>query len=211
MYKCFFKRFFDIVISFFGVLAFLLVFIIVAPIIHFTDGGPVFYNAQRRGRNGEVFKMYKFRSMKVNSPDLRNADGSTYNGDNDPRVTKIGRILRKTSLDEIPQVLNIFLGDMSIVGPRPVLPTKPVDRTDEMRMKRFSVRPGLTGYNQAYFRNSVDQETKLKNDCYYVDHLTFMMDVKVIFVTALNVLRRKNVYVEQGETHIAPEKEEVNK
>ena len=211
MYKCFFKRFLDIVISFFGVLGFLVVFIFVAPIIHFTDGGPVFYNAERRGKDGKVFKMYKFRSMKVNSPDLRNADGSTYNGANDPRVTKIGKILRKTSLDEVPQVLNIFLGDMSIVGPRPVLPTKPLDPSDADRMKRFSVRPGLTGYSQAYFRNSIDQDEKLKNDCYYVDHLTFMMDVKVIFVTAMSVLKRKNIYVEQGETHLAEKKEEVNK
>ena len=117
----------------------------IAPIIYFTDKGPVFYNAKRAGKRAKPFKMFKFRSMYVNSPDLRNADGSTYNGEDDPRVTRIGKILRKTSLDELPQLLNVLLGDMSFVGPRPTLATKTWDELDDVRKKRASIRPGITG------------------------------------------------------------------
>lgn len=115
MYKCFFKRFFDIIIALLFLPFILFVFVVIAPIIYFTDKGPVFYNAKRAGKRAKPFKMFKFRSMYVNSPDLRNADGSTYNGEDDPRVTRIGKILRKTSLDELPQLLNVLLGDMSFV------------------------------------------------------------------------------------------------
>ena len=122
MYKHFFKRFLDILISLLVLPFFVLIFIIVAPLIFFTDKGPIFYCGKRIGRNGKIFKMFKFRSMIVNAPDIRTATGSTYNGDDDPRVTKIGRFLRKTSIDEIPQILNVLKGDMSIIGPRPDTP-----------------------------------------------------------------------------------------
>ena len=201
MYKNFFKRFFDIVICLIGLPFFALIFIFVAPIIKLSDGGPVFYNAPRLGKNGKIFTMYKFRSMKVNSPNIKNADGSTYNGDDDPRVTKVGRFLRKTSLDETPQILNVLLGHMSIIGPRAHLTTsyKGFENLDENRQRRLSVRPGITGYNQAYFRNSVTAEEKIKNDVYYVDNLTFAMDVKVFFKTIASVLKRENVYVKKDE------------
>ena len=197
MYKHFFKRLFDIVVSLIALPFFLLIFIILAPIIWLTDRGPVFYIAPRLGRKGKVFNMYKFRSMKVNSPNLLNADGSTYNGKNDPRVTKIGRFMRKTSLDETPQILNILFGHMSLIGPRAHLTTnyKGYDALDDARKRRIDVRPGITGYNQAYFRNSVSSEEKLKNDVYYVDNLTFWMDVKVFFKTIMTVLKSDNVYV----------------
>ena len=96
--------------------------VIVAPIIYFSDKGPVFYNSNRLGKDGKIFKMYKFRTMKNNSPEIRNEDGSTFNSEDDPRLTKFGRLLRKTSLDETPQLINIIKGDMSIIGPRPDLP-----------------------------------------------------------------------------------------
>ncbi len=197
MYKHFFKRLFDIIVSLIALPFVFLAFLVVAPIIWLTDRGPVFYNAERLGKKGKVFKMYKFRSMKVNSPNLRNADGSTYNGDDDPRVTKIGRIMRKTSIDELPQFLNVLLGHMSLIGPRAHLITsyKGYDLLDEQRKRRLDVRPGITGYNQAYFRNSVTSEEKLKNDVYYVDNLSFALDVKVFFVTIFSVLKRKNIYV----------------
>jgi lipopolysaccharide/colanic/teichoic acid biosynthesis glycosyltransferase len=106
--------------------------------------------------------MYKFRSMKVNSPDLRNEDGSTYNSKKDPRATRMGRILRKTSLDELPQLLNVLKGDMSFVGPRPTLPGKKSFRDyDEKRRKRLEVRPGITGYSQAYFATPSDRKKSL--------------------------------------------------
>lgn len=197
MYKHFFKRLSDIVICLIALPFFILIFLILAPIIKISDGGPIFYNAPRLGKKGKIFKMYKFRSMKVNSPNLLNADGSTYNGNNDPRVTKIGRFMRKTSLDEVPQILNVLFGHMSIIGPRAHLTTsyKGYEQLDEMRRRRLDVRPGITGYNQAYFRNSVTSDEKLKNDVYYVDHLTLWMDIKVFFKTIATVLKRDNVYV----------------
>lgn len=138
--------------------------------------------------------MLKFRSMKVNAPDIRLADGSTYNGDDDPRVTKVGKFMRNTSIDEIPQFLNILVGDMSLIGPRP----DPLDWLDIYKghdKAILTVKPGITGYNQAYFRNSVDGMEKLKNDVYYADHISFMLDVKIVFKTVKTVFFRENVNV----------------
>src|SRR5699024_5242769 len=100
----------------------LIIIVMVGTVIYIEDRGPIFYNSSRLGKDGQVFKMYKFRSMKNNSPDLRNTDGSTFNSEKDPRITSIGKILRKTSTDELPQFINVFKGDMSIIGPRPDLP-----------------------------------------------------------------------------------------
>ena len=119
MYSRGIKRVFDFIIGLIALPFVLVITIIIAPIIYLNDKGPIFYNASRLGKNGKPFKMYKFRSMMVNAPDIRNEDGSTYNGDDDPRVTKVGRFMRKTSIDELPQFLNVFLGDMSLIGPRP--------------------------------------------------------------------------------------------
>lgn len=211
MYKHFFKRLIDIIVGVLALPFVFLVFIIFAPIIYFTDKGPVFYNAPRLGKNGKVFKMYKFRSMKVNAPNIRNADGSTYNAADDPRVTRVGRFMRKTSLDEFPQFLNILKGDMSLIGPRAHLVTNyhGYDTLDEIHKRRIDVRPGITGYNQAYFRNSVSSEEKLKNDVYYVDHLSFAMDVKVFFKTVVTVLKRENVYVAPDAKTAEQAKQEV--
>jgi lipopolysaccharide/colanic/teichoic acid biosynthesis glycosyltransferase len=199
MYKYFLKRLFDIIVSLIALPFFILIFIVVAPIIKLSDGGPVFYNAPRLGKNGKIFKMYKFRSMRVNSPNLLNADGSTYNGNDDPRVTKFGKFLRKTSLDEVPQVLNVLFGHMSVIGPRAHLITnyKGYDTLDDVHKRRIDVRPGITGYNQAYFRNSATADEKLLHDVYYVDHLSFWMDVKVFFKTIVTVLKSENVYVSE--------------
>ena len=196
----FFKRFFDIVLSLIAIPFVLLVILVVGPIIFFTDRGPIFYNAPRLGRNGNVFKMYKLRSMKVNAPNILNADGSTYNGVDDPRVTKIGRFIRKTSIDELPQFFNVLKGDMSFIGPRAHLTTnyKGYEQLDEVRKKRLAVRPGITGYNQAYFRNSVSSEEKLKNDVYYVDNISLWLDIKIVFKTVATVLRHKNIYVTEA-------------
>ena len=193
MYKLFFKRFIDIVCGLLGCILFAVAFVFVAPIIHFTDKGPVFYNEERRGKNGKTFKMYKFRSMYVNSPNLKNPDGSTYNSDDDPRVTKIGKIMRKTSVDELPQFINVLKGDMSMIGPRPTLATRPFSECDPETIKRYDVRPGITGYSQAYFRNSITQQEKFKYDCYYADNVSLVMDIKILFKTAMSVLKRENI------------------
>ena len=193
MYKKFVKRLIDIVVSIIGMPFFAIIFIIIAPIIYFSDKGSVFYNADRLGYKGKNYKMYKFRSMKMNAPDIRNADGSTFNSEYDPRVTKIGKVLRKTSLDETPQILNVLKGDMSIIGPRPNLPSVPYDQLPEIERKRLGVRPGITGYNQAYFRNSVSSEEKFKNDVKYVESMSFAFDVKILFQTIKSVLKRENI------------------
>lgn len=198
MYRHFFKRLIDIVSALILLPLVLLVIFIMTFIIRIDDNGPVFYNAKRMGRNGKPFKMFKLRSMKVNAPDLRNADGSTFNSDHDPRVTRTGRFMRKTSIDEIPQILNVLKGDMSFIGPRPVLANNPYTEYDEIRRKRLTVRPGITGYSQAFFRNSITQDEKFQYDCYYVDHLTFRLDVKILFVTVYSVLRRKNINTEHS-------------
>ena len=130
----------------------ILFIIVIGPIIWFEDKGPIFYKAKRIAKGGGMFKMYKFRSMKVNAPDIRMENGDTYNGDDDPRVTRVGRFIRKTSIYEIPQFLNELLGNMSIDG-----------------------------------------KEKMKNDDYYAKHLTFVMDVKIVFKTIKTVLFRENI------------------
>ena len=201
----FFKRFFDIVLSLIALPFVLLTIVIFAPFIYFTDRGPVFYNAERLGRKGKTFKMFKLRSMKVNSPNLKAADGSTYNGENDPRVTKIGKFMRKTSVDEIPQFLNVLIGDMSFIGPRAHITTnyKGYDLLDEKRKKRLEVRPGITGYSQAYYRNSATSEQKLENDVYYAENISFWLDIKILFKTVFSVLKRENIYVDSQPAPVA--------
>lgn len=193
MYPKFFKRIFDFVFALIISPFFLLLLIGVSPFIYFEDRGPVFYRQKRRGLNGSIFKMFKFRTMTVNAPDLRISDGSTWNAENDPRVTRIGGILRQTSLDEVPQIINILLGDMSFIGPRPTLATEDYNLYSEIKKKRLQVKPGLTGYSQAYFRNSITAKKKFEKDCYYVDHLSFFMDLKIIFRTIYTVVKRKDI------------------
>lgn len=190
------KRVIDFVLSLVFVPIVLLLIVIVGIAIKLEDRGPVFYMGERIGYQGKIFKMFKFRSMKVNAPDLRYSDGSTYNSDNDPRVTKIGRFLRKTSIDEVPQILNVFLGDMAFIGPRPDSAFYLSEYTPEERVI-LSVRPGITGYNQAINRNAVGTKEKLQNDIYYVKHMSFLFDIKIIFMTIKSVLTSKNVYRDQ--------------
>ncbi len=171
----------------------MLVLIPSAICIKLEDGGPVFYMGERLGRRGKVFKMYKLRTMKVNAPDIRLEDGSTYNAEDDPRVTRFGRFARKTSIDELPQILNILKGEMAFVGPRPDLPDD-IKTYSKKERKILLVRPGITGYNQAVNRNSVTAHEKLKNDVYYVEHMSFAFDIKIILMTIKTVVSHKNVY-----------------
>lgn len=200
MYNSFFKRIIDILGALILLPFVMLEIIILAPFIWLTDKGPVFYNANRAGKDYKPFKMFKLRSMYVNSPDLKNPDGSTYNSDNDPRVTPIGRFMRKTSLDEVPQFLNILLGDMSFIGPRPKLyqGKEVYDSFSEEYKKSFEVKPGVTGYAQAYYRNSITQDEKFHWDAYYADHISLGMDIKIIWQTIISVLGRKNINTEQS-------------
>lgn len=194
MYKHFFKRFFDLLFALILLPIVLLTVVFTAPFIFLYDKGSIFYRAKRRGRNGTVFYMLKLRSMRVNAEEIRNSDGSVYTGRNDPRITPVGRILRRLSIDELPQILNVLKGDMSFIGPRPHLATTDYESLDERRKKRLTVRPGITGYSQSYYRNSADMDTKIDGDCYYAENLSLLLDIKIIFKTVQTVLTGKGVY-----------------
>lgn len=197
MYVHFFKRIIDLIIALISLPFVLVLVVIIGPIIWFDDRGPIFYAGKRIGKGGRPFGMIKFRSMKVNAPDIRLEDGSTYNGEDDPRVTRVGRFLRKTTLDEIPQCFNVLAGQMSVVGIRPD-PLDWLDKYNEHERVILTVKPGVTGYNQAYFRNSVDGMVKLKNDVYYAEHISFWLDVKILFKTFTTILLRENVNIDES-------------
>lgn len=207
MYSKGIKRILDFIIGLIALPFIIVITLIMAPIIYFNDKGPIFYNASRLGKNGKPFKMYKYRSMMVNAPDIRNEDGSTYNGDDDPRVTKVGRFMRKTSIDELPQFLNVLLGDMSLIGPRPD-PLDDMEIYTEHQKKKLNVRPGITGYNQAYYRNSVEQNEKFEHDVYYAENISFFLDIKIFFKTIATILTRDNVYNDASSLNVA-EKQRV--
>lgn len=198
------KRTFDILLSLILMIPVILIVIISYIFIKIEDGGPLFYKAERTGLFGIPFKMYKLRSMKENAPDIRLEDGSTFNGDDDPRVTKFGKFARKTSIDELPQIINVLKGDMSFIGPRPDTPMYLDKYTDEEKII-LTVRPGITGYNQAINRNSVLTKEKLENDVYYVKHLSLLFDLKIIFMTINTIIMRKNInrnYEESKDTFV---------
>lgn len=164
----------------------------ISAAIYVEDRGPVIYCSERLGREMRPFRMLKFRSMSVGSPDLRNPDGSSYNSSCDARVTRVGKFLRRTSMDEIPQIWNVLRGEMSFVGPRPS-PLGNELRYDTITRARFSVRPGVTGYSQAAGRNSLALEDRSALDAYYVDNMSFTLDVRVVLMTLPTVLRARGI------------------
>ena len=186
------KRAGDFLLAIFGLIVFSPLFVVCYFLVKREDNGPAIFKQERIGRFGKPFYLYKFRSMKVNAPDIRMENGDTYNGNDDPRVTKIGRFMRKTSIDEIPQFLNVLNGTMSFIGPRPDTPDF-LHVYEEEYPTILKIKPGLTGYNQACFRNSIDGAEKMKNDNYYAEHLTFALDVKIVFKTIKTVLFRENI------------------
>lgn len=193
MYIKFWKNFFDILGAIILFPFFIILYIVIGLIIKIEDGGSILYLSDRLGKNGKIFKMYKFRTMKENSLDVRNKDGSTFNAENDPRLTKIGKFIRKSSIDEIPQILNVLKGDMSFVGPRPDLSDHFEIYTENEREK-LKLLPGITGYNQSRYRNSILWKERLKCDVFYVQNVSIFLDIKIIFWTFNSLLRRKNVF-----------------
>lgn len=193
IYRKYIKRLIDLIFAILALPFVLIICFIFGILIYIEDQGDIFYIAKRRGINGSVFGMYKLRSMKMNAPDIRNEDNSTFSSSNDPRVTKIGRIMRKTSVDELPQVFNILKGDMSWIGPRPNNPSKVYENMTKIEKRRLSIRPGVTGYSQAYFRNSINQDEKLLKDVFYVDNLSLILDIKIIIQTVKSVILQKNI------------------
>ena len=192
-YQIVVKRFVDIVLC---TIALPFVMLIVVPVglaIKIEDRGPIFYYSKRLGVGFKEFGMMKFRSMKVNVPDIRNTDGSTYNSKEDPRVTKVGHFLRETSIDELPQIFNILKGDMSIIGPRPG-DVESKDTYEEDEKDKLLIRPGITGYTQAYYRNNLGVREKRIYDAWYAHNVSLLLDVKIFFKSIVTVLKRENVY-----------------
>lgn len=192
-YQLSIKRLIDIIICLIALPFVLIILIPVAIAIKIEDQGPIFYHSGRIGVGFKEFGMLKFRSMKVNAPDLRNEDGSTFNSNVDPRVTKVGHFLRETSIDEIPQIFNILKGDMSIIGPRPG-DVESKDTYDNEEKDKLLIRPGITGYTQAYYRNNLGVREKRLYDAWYAHNVSFMLDIKIFFKTIATVLKRENIY-----------------
>lgn len=192
-YYNFIKRLFDLCVALIALPFFAITYMFVAIAIKLEDGGPVFYIAERIGKDCKKLRMYKFRSMEVHAENIINEDGSTYNAKDDPRVTKVGKFLRETSLDETAQLLNILKGEMSIIGPRAsnwdALSTYKDDEMDKMK-----VLPGITGYTQAYYRNSISVREKRLFDAWYANHASLWLDIKIFLKTITTVLKRENVY-----------------
>lgn len=181
------KRFLDVTASFLGLVLLSPLLLAVSLLIKIDSRGPVIFRQKRIGRNGKVFEIYKFRSMCVGA---EKTGSGVYSGKGDARVTRIGKILRATSIDELPQLLNILKGEMSFVGPRPPLtyhPWKYEDYTD-FQKRMFEVRPGITGWAQVNGRKDVEWHKRIELNVWYVDHMSLLLDIKIMFMTAFKVL-----------------------
>ena len=193
MYKHFFKRALDIIYSLGFILCFWWVYILVAILVRTKLGSPVIFKQQRPGLNGKVFMMYKFRSMT----DARDKDGKLLS--DEERLPKFGKLLRATSLDEIPEFFNILKGDMSLVGPRPLL-VQYLERYNKRQARRHEVRPGITGWAQVNGRNAISWEQKFEYDVEYVEKCSFLLDMKIIFMTIKKIFIREGISQEGNVT-----------
>lgn len=185
MYRKYFKRPFDIICSLMFILLFWWLYIVVAILVKLKLGSPVIFKQQRPGLNGKIFTMYKFRSMT----DAKDKEGKLLS--DEERLPKFGKLLRATSLDEIPEFFNILKGDMSLIGPRPLL-VEYLERYNKEQARRHDVRPGVTGLAQVNGRNAISWEEKFKYDVEYVDNVSFLLDMKIIFLTM------KKVFIKEG-------------
>lgn len=185
------KRFFDIILSLLGLIILSPILLITAIAIKVESKGPVIFKQERIGKGGKVFQIYKFRSMVVGAEKMGTG---VYSKKGDSRVTKVGKFIRMTSIDELPQLVNIIKGEMSIIGPRPVLtyhPWKYEEYTEE-QLKRFDVRPGITGWAQIHGRKQVEWEKRIKFDVEYVEKVNFIMDLKIFLITIYKVIFMKD-------------------
>lgn len=193
MYKKVVKRLFDILLIVFFILPLFFIIIVISIIIMFDSKGGIFFKQERLGKGGEVFKIYKFRTMIKNAEKIGTG---IYTSNGDPRITKVGNLLRKTSLDELPQIINIIKGEMSFVGPRPPVPYHPykIEDYDSVKVLRFDMNPGVTGMAQAYGRNTLTWDERIEYDVQYVKNVSFLLDCKIIIKTILSVIRKENIY-----------------
>ena len=190
-YEAFFKRFIDVFCSLRFILVFWWLFLILALLVRINLGTPIIFTQNRSGKDGKVFKLYKFRSMN---------NAKDENGEFLPdkqRITKFGRLLRSTSLDELPELFNILKGDMSIIGPRPLL-VKYFEHYNSHDIRRHEVRPGLTGWAQVNGRNTLTWKDKFSKDVEYVDNITFLMDLKILFLTIKKIFAREGIEFIEG-------------
>ena len=192
------KRILDIVLSFVGMILLLPFFLIIAIIIKLDSKGPVFFVHSRIGEKGKPIGIYKFRTMVTNAeeliqkftPEQKEEFEKYFKLENDPRVTKIGNFLRKTSLDELPQILNILKGELSIIGPRPIVQAE-LEKYGDNKEKFLSVKPGLTGYWAANGRSDTSYEERIQMELYYVDNMSFWLDIKIFFKTIIAVIKKE--------------------
>lgn len=198
MYKKCIKRTLDFVLALLGLLILWPILLLAMLAIVIEDPGPALFRQKRLGYHGREFTMLKLRSMRVNS---EHTGSGVYSGEKDPRVTKIGRILRKTSIDELPQLINLLRGDMSLIGPRPPLTYHPwpIDQYSPEQRRMFDVRPGITGWAQTHGRKDVEWHKRIELNVWYVDHLSFRLDVKIFFLTIFKVFSNAD-NVNTGET-----------
>lgn len=191
MYKHFFKRLFDLFVSIIGLIICAIPMLIIAIAIKIESKGPVIFKQERVGKNGKVFNIYKFRSMCVGA---EQTGSGVYSGKGDKRVTKVGKILRATSLDELPQFLNLLRGDMSLIGPRPPLTYHPWtwDKYTDEQKRMFEVRPGITGWAQVNGRKEVEWNKRIQLNVWYVDHVSLWLDIKILFMTVFKVFTNAN-------------------
>ena len=186
MYKNVFKPFFDFIVSLLCLIIFSPIFIIILVILsYFNNGQPFFYQI-RPGKRGKLFKVIKFKTMNDKKDDQGNLLSD------EKRLTNLGKFVRKTSLDELPQLINVLKGDMSLIGPRPLLPEY-LPLYDPIQSKRHDVKPGITGWAQVNGRNAISWEKKFELDVWYVEHLSFKLDAKILFKTILKVIKSEGI------------------
>lgn len=196
----FVKRAFDFIAALAAIVAISPLLLIISAIVYMGDPGPVIYGQVRIGKNGKAFKMWKFRSMYKNADKMidqltdeqRQQYITEFKIDNDPRITPVGNFLRKTSLDKLPQLFNVLCNDMSLVGPRPLIESEIQTYYADMFDTLLSVKPGVTGYWQAYARNNATYQSgqRQQMEMYYVNHASIMLDIKILFRTVVSVLRK---------------------
>lgn len=192
------KKSMDLILSFIGLILLIPVFLILAILVKQDSKGPVFYAHTRKGKNRSDIKIYKFRTMYSNSDEIFESFSDeqkeeyykNFKLDNDPRVTKVGDFLRRTSLDEIPQLINVLKGDLSLVGPRPIV-EKEICKYGQYADKLFSVIPGITGYWQSHGRSDTSYEERIEMDMYYIDNKSILLDIKIMFKTVISVIKKE--------------------
>ncbi|QWB95453.1 sugar transferase [Mycoplasmatota bacterium] len=193
----FLKRVMDILGSLIGIIILSPLLIIISILIKIDSKGPILFKQERLGKHGKVFKIFKFRTMVVNAENI--GDGLTVKKDGDPRIIGIGKILRKYSLDELPQLFNVFIGNMALVGPRPPVtyfPYKGYNKYPIWAKTRFAMKPGITGLTQTTVRNSVDWDERIRIDNVYVNKFNIFLDIKLIFKTLFKVIKPSSIYGE---------------